>query len=145
MYSDISLNSTCNLPMISDLVMATRSPSSTAKAGKEMTDRRPASISLEVEALGSMEQRMDWGQWEKSSIKEEIISISDCAVVGGEQFRTTWQCSTSSGKTWMTDLGPPWAPKRSSSSMASRAACIHHSMRMKYSTTLLSVSVSSVP
>lgn len=59
MYSDIRLNSTCNLPMISDLVMATRSPSSTAKAGKEMTDRRPASISLEVEALGSMEQRMD--------------------------------------------------------------------------------------
>ena len=37
--------------------------------------------------------------------------------------RGTWQCSTSSGKTWMTDFGPPWAPKRSSSSMASRAAC----------------------
>ena len=52
---------TCSLLMISDLVMATRSPSSTAKAGKEMTDRRPASISLEVEARGSMEHRMDWG------------------------------------------------------------------------------------
>lgn len=45
--------------MISDLVMATRSASSTAKAGKEMTDRRPASISFEVEALGNMEHRMD--------------------------------------------------------------------------------------
>lgn len=52
---------TCSLLMISDLVMATRSPSSTAKAGKEMTDRRPASISFEVEARGSMEHRMDWG------------------------------------------------------------------------------------
>lgn len=45
--------------MISDLVMATSSASSTANAGKEMTDRSPASISFEVEALGSMEQRMD--------------------------------------------------------------------------------------
>lgn len=45
--------------MISDLVMATSSASSTAKAGKEMTDRRPASISFDVEALGSMEHRMD--------------------------------------------------------------------------------------
>lgn len=53
---------TCSLLMISDLVMATRSPSSTAKAGKEMTDRRPASISFEVEARGSMEHRMDWGK-----------------------------------------------------------------------------------
>lgn len=34
----------------------------------------------------------------------------------------TWQCSTSSGRTWMTDLRPPWAPKRSSSSIASSAA-----------------------
>lgn len=45
--------------MISDLVIATRSASSTAKDGKEMTHRRPASISFEVEALGSMEHRMD--------------------------------------------------------------------------------------
>lgn len=52
--------STCSLLMISDLVMVTRSASSTANAGKEMTERRPASISFEGEALGSMEQRMDW-------------------------------------------------------------------------------------
>lgn len=52
-------DSTCSLFIISPLVMATRSASSTANAGKEMMDRRPASISLEVEALGSMEHRMD--------------------------------------------------------------------------------------
>lgn len=34
----------------------------------------------------------------------------------------TWQCCTSSGRTWITDWGPPLAPKRSSSSKASRAA-----------------------
>jgi hypothetical protein len=37
----------------------------------------------------------------------------------------TWQCSTSSGRTWITDLRPPWAPKRSSSSIASSAAYKH--------------------
>lgn len=45
------------------------------------------------------------------------------AEVAEGEADDTWQCSTSSGKTWMTDFGPPWAPKRSSSSMASRAAC----------------------
>lgn len=43
--------------------------------------------------------------------------------VGGKA-NGTWQCSTSSGNTWMTDFGPPYTPKRSNSSMASRAACI---------------------
>ena len=52
---------TCNLEMISPLVRFTRSASSIAKAGNEMTDRRPASISFEVEALGSMEHRIDCG------------------------------------------------------------------------------------
>lgn len=51
--------------MISPFVMATRSASSTAKAGKEMMDRRPASISFEVEALGSMEHRMDYREIHK--------------------------------------------------------------------------------
>lgn len=65
------LDCTCSLLMISDLVMATRSASSTAKAGKEMTDRRPASISLEVEALGSMEHRMDWGKTHRWAEQKE--------------------------------------------------------------------------
>lgn len=46
--------------MISSLVMLTNSMSSTAKAGYEMMDRSPASTSLEVEALGNRELRMDW-------------------------------------------------------------------------------------
>lgn len=45
--------------MISSLVILTNSMSSTAKAGYEMMDRRPASTSLDVEALGNMELRMD--------------------------------------------------------------------------------------
>lgn len=35
----------------------------------------------------------------------------------------TWQCCTSSARTWITDWGPPFTPNRSSSSNASRAAC----------------------
>lgn len=34
----------------------------------------------------------------------------------------TWQCCTSSARTWITDWGPPFTPNRSSSSSASRAA-----------------------
>lgn len=46
--------------MISSLVMLTNSMSSTAKAGYEMMDNNPASTSLDVEALGNMELRVDW-------------------------------------------------------------------------------------
>lgn len=50
---------TCSLEMISSLVMLTMSMSSTANAGYEMMERTPASTSLDVEALGSMELRID--------------------------------------------------------------------------------------
>lgn len=123
-YSEFAHNntraSTCSLFMISDLVMVTRSASSTAKAGKEMTERRPASISFEGEALGSMEQRMDWRKAHTLSVRK--FNGDHWAAVGGGKANATWQCSTSSGNTWMTDFGPPWAPKRSNSSIASSAA-----------------------
>jgi hypothetical protein len=45
--------------MIFSLVMLTIEMSSTAKAGYEMMDRTPASTSLDIDALGSMELRMD--------------------------------------------------------------------------------------
>lgn len=35
----------------------------------------------------------------------------------------TWQCCTSSARTWITDCGPPFTPNKSNSSSASRAAC----------------------
>jgi hypothetical protein len=35
----------------------------------------------------------------------------------------TWQCWTSSARTWITDCGPPFTPNKSNSSSASRAAC----------------------
>lgn len=109
--------------MISNLVTATRSASSTAKAGKEMTERRPASISFEGEALGSMEQRMDWRRIHtRTHMHAEREKIQRRPLVGGGEADPTWQCSTSSGNTWMTDFGPPWAPKRSNSSIASSAA-----------------------
>lgn len=50
---------TWSLEMISSLVILTNSMSSTAKAGYEIMDRSPASTSLDVEALGNMELRMD--------------------------------------------------------------------------------------
>lgn len=50
---------TCSLEMISSLVMLTMLMSSTAKAGYEMIARSPASTSLDMEALGSMDVRMD--------------------------------------------------------------------------------------
>lgn len=50
---------TCSLEMISSLVILTMVMSSTAKAGYEMTASSPASTSLDMEALGSMEVRMD--------------------------------------------------------------------------------------
>jgi hypothetical protein len=45
--------------MISCLVSSTKWLSSTAKAGKETTESRLASTSLDVEALGSSEFRID--------------------------------------------------------------------------------------
>lgn len=51
---------TWSLEIISFLVTFTRFISSTAKAGKEIIERSPASISLDVDALGSMENRIDW-------------------------------------------------------------------------------------
>lgn len=45
--------------MISLLVTLTRFISSTAKAGYEMIERRPASISFDVDALGNMEYSID--------------------------------------------------------------------------------------
>lgn len=57
----------------------------------------------------------------------------------------TWQCSTSSGNTWMTDLGPPCAPKRSNSSIASRAACKQPENMKKSGRWLLSKSKCCVP
>lgn len=42
-----------------------------------------------------------------------------CNVV---HYSPTWQCCTSSARTWITDWGPPFTPNRSSSSNASRAA-----------------------
>lgn len=50
---------TCSLEMISSLVILTMAMSSTAKAGYEMMASSPASTSLDMEALGSMEVRMD--------------------------------------------------------------------------------------
>lgn len=51
---------TWSLEIISFLVTFTRFTSSTAKAGKEIIESSPASISLDVDALGSMENRIDW-------------------------------------------------------------------------------------
>jgi hypothetical protein len=45
--------------MISSFVILTMSMSSTANAGYEIMDRTPASTSLDVEALGNMELRID--------------------------------------------------------------------------------------
>lgn len=46
--------------MISCFVSSTNWLSSTAKAGKEITESRLASTSLDVEARGSIELRIDW-------------------------------------------------------------------------------------
>lgn len=60
-------------------------------------------------------------------LRRRTRSGADVEPSGGRSGGT-WQCSTSSGRTWMTDFGPPRTPNRSSSSMASRAACKHPSI-----------------
>lgn len=57
----------------------------------------------------------------------------------------TWQCCTSSDSTRITDCGPPFAPKRSSSSRASRAACKQGDTRSSVRSTMLPVCKSSHP
>lgn len=56
---DYSVVATCSLEMISSLVRLTMLTSSTANAGYEMMARSPASTSLDMEALGSIDVRMD--------------------------------------------------------------------------------------
>lgn len=63
-----------------------------------------------------------WGIWTGARVFHESPSLLPGLC---EAWAITWQCSTSSGRTWITDLRPPWAPKRSSSSIASRAAYKH--------------------
>ena len=47
----------------------------------------------------------------------ELLSL------GSMDMRMAWHCCASSGSTWITEAGPPRAANRSSSLMASRAAC----------------------
>lgn len=53
--------------MISCFVSSTNWLSSTAKAGKEITESKLASTSLDVEARGSIELRIDWKKGKKGS------------------------------------------------------------------------------
>lgn len=57
----------------------------------------------------------------------------------------TWQCCTSSDSTRITDCGPPFAPKRSSSSSASKAACKQGKTQSSKSSTMLLICKSSYP
>jgi len=57
----------------------------------------------------------------------------------------TWQCCTSSDSTRITDCGPPLAPKRSSSSSASRAACKQVETQGSKSSTMLPICKDSHP
>lgn len=59
------------MEIISFLVTFTRFTSSTAKAGKEIIERSPASISFDVDALGNMEKRIDYKKKNKEVIKLE--------------------------------------------------------------------------
>lgn len=77
---------TCSLEMISSLVMLTMLMSSTAKPGYEMMASTPASTSLEMEALGNMDVRMDWGNifmLESEEADELFILMLHCMCVPG--------------------------------------------------------------
>lgn len=73
--------------MISSLVALTILMSSTAKAGYEMMASTPASTSLEMDALGNMDVRMDWWEYRhilKSKEADELpILIFNCVHVPG--------------------------------------------------------------
>lgn len=69
---------TWSLEIISFLVTFTRFTSSTAKAGKEIMERSPASISLDVDALGNMENRMDWMRNKQVALTSEALRVTYC-------------------------------------------------------------------
>lgn len=106
---------TWSLEIISFLVTFTRFTSSTAKAGKEIMERSPASISLDVDALGSMENRIDWMKNKEVALIWEVLivthSIRDHDL---SPKRTFWWVCQLWAELCATNMAPAGEPHPSS-------------------------------